>query len=440
MDSRGRWNTVARWGGGALLGACLTAGAALSGEDCINPLAGDGEDNTLIGTDCDQSIRGYAGNDLIRGAGGNDIIQGGAGEDEIYGDSGDDIIDAGTDDDRVEGGSGSDRLTGFGGDDRLLGNSGDDLLRGGSDDDYLDGGPGVDTLQGDSGDDYLDDPEGANTLDGGTNQDTVVGRTGSGVLRGGSGDDFLIVVGNTTAGYELVEGDARQTNGGSDLLFFARDANPDMVYEQAGELLLRFDLRTQDAVQIDLGNVVHVEAVATGDGDDQVIGTDWTASFSYTRRLGGLFVHELFFTAAGDDAIHTGEGDDFVDAGAGDDTITLGTGACYLIGGEGNDTYIWSEAALVGNKVTRLTDLEPGDVVRWQGSWQPADITLDAIQDDGGAATAVRLSGVRKLLLKGVEPGDVRLRQARDGIWIDVLRSLPRRPSLPKGAAPLLGG
>lgn len=433
MDSRWRGRRLGQWMGVALLGACLMVAGASGDDECVNPLVGDAGDNTLIGTDCDQRIRGYGGNDFIRGGGGDDIIEGGAGEDEIFGEQGDEIVNAGNGDDRVDGGLGNDDLTGGGGDDHLLGGEGDDHLKGGSDDDYLDGGPGVDVLEGGAADDYLDDAEGANILDGSTERDTIVGRTGSGVLRGGNGDDFLIVVGNTVLGYELIEGDVRQTNGGSDLLFFARDANPEMVSEVSGELLLRFDLRTQDPVNIDLADVVHVEAVATGDGADQVTGTDQTSFFAYERRLGGLYVHELFFTASGDDVIETGQGDDFVDAGPGNDTVTLGTGACYLIGGEGGDTFIWSEAALAGNKVSRITDLDSGDVIRWQGSWQVDDIALDAVQENGQAGTSVRLRGVRKLTLEGVEPSDVRLRQARDGVWIDVLRSLPRRGPTTKG-------
>ena len=435
-------------GRGARLSGGVPGGGQRVGERATTasiPLVGDAGDNTLIGTDCDQRIRGYAGNDLIRGGGGNDIIEGGAGEDQIFGDEGDDIVNAGNDDDWIDGGPGDDELTGGGGDDHFLGGDGNDHLKGGSDDDHLDGGAGVDVLEGGAADDYLDDAEGANTLDGGIRAGHHRGPHRRAVCCGAAtSDDFLIIVGqaNSIAGYELVEGDVKnQANGGSDLLFFARDANPEMVSEVSGELLLSFDLRTQDPVNIDLADVLHVEAVATGDGADRVIGTDSTF-VAYRGRLGplGLYVHELFFTAAGDDVIETGEGDDFVDAGPGNDTVRLGTGKCYLIGGEGDDTFIWSEAALAGNKVSRITDLDTGDVVRWQGSWQIEDVTLDAVQEDGEAATSVRLEGVHKLTLDGVEPSDVRLRQARDGVWIDVLRSLPRQRSKSKGAAALFGG
>lgn len=409
----------------ALAGFWVVAPCSTAG-DCP-PIDGDDQDNVLNGTSCGEVIRGHDGDDTIHAAAGDDNVNGGKGDDQIFGEEGSDLIDGWSGDDRVEGGPGDDKLVGFGGADRLYGQDGNDELKGGSDDDHLDGGPGNDTLLGGGGNDYLDDTEGLNLLDGMSFHDTVVGRTNSGTLRGGTEDDFLVIVGNSIEGYDLVDGDRNLQGRGSDLLFFARDANPEMVTVENGQRFLKFDLRTQAAVDIDLNQVFKIEAVATGDGNDRLTGTDTTALFAYRNRLGGLMVHELFFSGAGNDIIITGLGDDFVDAGEGDDTVHLGNGAHYLIGGPGKDTFVWAAEALAGKKVSRITDLESGDVVQWKGDWSTEDVSLETTEVDDQAATAVRLNGRVKLNLLGVESEGVRLRQARDGVWIDVLHHLSSR-------------
>lgn len=384
---------------------------ATTGDDVI-----DGSSDPPT-TDCRDNVRAWSGNDLVRALGEDDIVNGGPGDDRLYGDDGDDL------------------LAGAGGNDQLFGGPGNDHLKGESDDDQLFGEDGDDILEGFSKNDYLDGGSGNNSCDGLTDDDTIVGRSGVGLLRGGADDDFIVIVGNSLANYE-VDGDRPGSVTGDDLLFFARDANPDMVKVEVinGKAYrqLKLDLRTALPVEIDLADVHSVEAVITGDGDDRLIGTDDASGGTYESRLREgitpilIPITELFFSGAGDDVIDTKNGGDFVDAGDGDDVITLGTGAHYLIGGGGRDTWIWPEGALSGSQASILTDLEVGDKVQLLGVGS-ADIGLTSTPQDGEVATTVSVQGQERILLHGVEPSAVRIQRLRNGLQLEVLQTLPRQ-------------
>lgn len=377
-------------------------------------------------TDCQDFIFGRSGDDVVHALGGDDQINGDGGNDTILGQGGNDNVQGGGGDDVIEGGEGDDTLNGESNDDRLF------------------GGPGNDTLFGASGKDYLDGGPGQNESDGATDDDLIVGRSAADLLKGGPGDDFLVIVGNSTAGYQL-EGDTGSTNTFDDLLFFARDANPQMVstitvsghtYQQ-----LSFDLRTQLPVEVNLAQAPRVEAVATGDGADHLIGTDTSSRLAYFARFQHsgtpLSVNELFFAAAGNDLIETLEGSDYVDAGAGDDTVKLGSGAHYIVTGSGKDLLVWPEERLKNSNVTTVTDFAVGDRIQFLGSLTPSAVTFSAATESTGPATTISYADEPKILLLGVSPGDARVQALRNGVEIRVLRSIPstatKSPKLLRG-------
>lgn len=401
---------------GAILG-----GTAAWAAGCGNTVRGTQRSDVLDGsydpptTECNDFIFALGGDDVVHALGGDDRVNGDGENDTLYGDGGDDS------------------LVGGGGDDVIYGGDGNDELNGGSNEDQLFGEAGNDKLFGTAHNDYLDGGEGQNISDGGTNDDVVVGRSQEDSLTGGSGDDFLIIVGNSIAGYQL-EGDTGGGNTFDDLLFFARDANPDMVSDitVSGQtyLQLSFDLRTQLPVHVDLAQVPRVEAVATGDGDDHILGTDRSDRPAYFDRFQDsgtpLSVHELFFAAGGNDLIETLEGDDYVDAGAGNDTVKLGSGAHYLVTGPGQDTLQWPLPQLKSTSVSTVVDFAVGDRIQLLGNIAPDAVTVAPTNVTGqDRAVLLTVGGTDKILLYGVRPNDVRVQSFRGGVEIRVTASVP---------------
>ena len=103
------------------------------------------------------------GNDVAHGGGGNDWFDGSSGNDTLYGDDGNDELYGGNDDDTLYGGNDNDQLFGSSGNDTLYGDSGSDELYGHDGDDVLQGGIGQDELDGSLGDDVLDGDGGIDT-------------------------------------------------------------------------------------------------------------------------------------------------------------------------------------------------------------------------------------------------------------------------------------
>ena len=247
-------------------------------------------DDILLGTPYDDLIDAQAGNDIVYGREGDDVIHGGAGNDRLNGGDGDDILWGGGGNDILFGGNGNDILFGEDGDDilfgedgadLLIGGTGNDALHGGSGNDNLDGGDGSDTLDGGDGNDILDGGQGDDTLDGGTGNDILVGGDGSDALDGGTGDDTLY---GGAGNDNLVGAD------GSDTL----DGGDDDDILDGGD-----------------GN----DELDGGDGDDVLIG------------------------GMGDDVIDGGAGNNSIDAGGGCDIIHLSQlgGANIIDGGDGVD-------------------------------------------------------------------------------------------------------
>lgn len=198
--------------------------------------------NTLVGNDAANVLRGMAGDDVLRGEGGNDTMHGGGGNDTFFVTSSSDVVVEGVGwgqndtvvstqsyrlpknvetlvlegtgntegfgngshntllgndgNNRLIGGGGNDTLKGGAGDDKLFANNGDDVIEGGSGNDTLSGGDGNDTLSGGAGDDKLVLTRGADFAEGGAGADTFV-------FRSTEGD--MAVIGDFTAGEDVLD-------------------------------------------------------------------------------------------------------------------------------------------------------------------------------------------------------------------------------------------
>lgn len=367
-------------------------------------------------------------------AGKAEQINGKGGADEIHGGGGDDIIEGGGEDDTIHGDPGNDDIQGDQGKDHIYGGAGNDTLHGGPHEDYLDGN------------------EGADTLDGGTNSDLIIGRDGNDTLIGGAGPDFIVIIGNSLQGY-TIHGDSDTPNTGNvgdDLLFFARDVNPDNFMHKSitkpnGDdyqfTELEFGLHTQQAVTLDIPAEIeaerlrHVQAFATGSGNDTITGSDYAGTSTYSARFfhsgNPMFVGELFFTHAGNDMIDTGGGHDFVDAGAGNDTIICpGDGQFHVITGSGDDTVRFNAADLTGpggaGRTTIVYDLSSGDRLEVLGNTTVAKFEKVDVSDDDQIKTMIKFDHPNddrdrkenEFLLLGARTAQVEIKAFAGGVVI----------------------
>jgi len=240
----------------------IATGGYLPGSQ-YNALAGD----DTVTLPVDAAAAAAAGYNPIQQAfhagDGNDVITGGSLNDTIYGDSGNDII---------HGGAGNDRLFGSGGSDTISGGPGDDYMDGGSSTDTVDysasaaavtvnlllgtaTGEGNDTLlnfenvTGSGLDDTITGSTGNNVLLGGAGNDTLHGGDGNDTLTGGSGLDQLFGdAGNDTLKWDSAD----KLDGGTG--FDTVDAN----------------LASADTIDLRGSNIVNVERILTGGGNDTV--------------------------------------------------------------------------------------------------------------------------------------------------------------------------
>lgn len=199
----------------------------------------------------------------FHGGDGNDAITGGNLNDVIHGDGGNDTL---------VGGAGNDHLMGDGGKDILIGGAGDDVLDGGSSTDTVDyssalGGVSIDiglgTVTGDGHDTLLniENAVGSNfddTITGSSGANTLTGGSGNDVLHGGDGNDTLI----GGDGLDQLFGD-----GGNDTLKWNA---ADKLDGGAGYDTVDANLASSDTIDLRGPNIVNVERILTGSGNDTV--------------------------------------------------------------------------------------------------------------------------------------------------------------------------
>ena len=190
------------------------------------------------------------------------------------------------------------------------------IVGGGDGDDVLEGGEGKDVLFGDAGDD---------TLRGGAGSDTLTGAAGADTLSGG-GPPLVMPI------FEE-EGEEAEEEFAMDIALYA---------SRTGGVAVDLDGAADDGEAGEGDNVLgDVEAVATGSGDDTVIGNEAVNAFftgaGRDRVLGGGG-EDILLGGRGGDVLAGGAGRfSFVLAGAGDDVVTGGEGHDDIQGGQGND-------------------------------------------------------------------------------------------------------
>ncbi len=346
-----------------------TATIVVEGRDEALTLTGTSAANTLTGAGNDDLIRGLGGNDTLRGLGGNDTLDGGVGTNSISGGDGNDVIlvrgteaqadtmagDAGTDTLRIDGTAaltlnGTAGISGI----EVL-EAGGHAVQGTSVANTLDlsgfvAVSGLAGLLGLAGNDSLTGSAFADTLNGGTGVDT---------LRGGNGDDTFVL---------------RATEGQTDTVDGGAGTDRLLVDASGGDVFLYATARLSGIEAIDGAGV----SLRASTGSD-------------TLNFTGIAITNL--------AGILGLG--------GNDTLSGGTGDDVLTGGTGNDSFLFRQAAVMGND--RITDFDASgnDVIRLIGygatmasvaavtTYDAAGALID-LHGLGGDGT-IRLSGVTVL-------------------------------------------
>ena len=374
-----------------------------AGNEVINTSAGNDTINTLGG---DDTITTGAGDDQIvitDGFGTNDVTAGEAGETDgdrldgaaLTGDaivnfsgpeagqlgvgsdtvdftevevvatgSGDDVINSGTGDDTVETNEGDDSFvvtSGFGNDSYTAGEGGEtdgddvDATALATDSIVTFSGPEAGTLTNDGDTLSFEEVELVQT---GAGDDTILSGSGNDSVQTNGGDDTFVVA-NGFGDDSFVAGETGETDGDDiDATAITTDTTVDFSGPEAGTLTTDGNTLTFE----------EVEQIATGSGDDTVIGGAGDDNVT---------------TGAGNDTVSGGEGSDTFDTGAGDDTITFAQGDS-ISSGTGDDTFT-------------LEDLgEPGT----------GPITIDGGDEDSATGDTLRLGDLADLsTLNAVDDG-----------------------------------
>jgi len=346
--------------------------AGTNGEDTIEG-AGTAEDEE-IGLPNADLILGFDGNDSLRGINGNDYLFGGEGDDRLYGDNGNDYLSGGGGNDTLYPGSGNDASYGGAGTDLVVlaqpantsqvydggPDSGDKLLLA---DGYgaftMTGCAGFEKFAGGDGNDSVDwsDATAALEMRGNGGNDTLTGGSGNDILRGGTGNDTL--TGGDGQDYLYGE-DGDDTLGGG--------AGTDTLYTGAGNDNADGGDGDNDRVVLEDAGGGDTVAGGAGTGDRLVLGNGYGA-FSMTGASG----FEEFVGGDGDDTIDWSEaaGPVTLRGNGGDDVLTGGAGADLLTGGPGNDALYGNGAAdiLYGEDgINHLTGGAGNDGIRGGGS------------------------------------------------------------------------
>jgi Ca2+-binding RTX toxin-like protein len=282
-------------------------------EIIVGGRAGD----SLVGGPADDTIDGGPGGDGIRGEGGADTLDGGAT------DAAGDTIDGGDGGDTLRGGPGVDALSGARGRDTADGQAGDDTVAGGDDDDTVSGGSGGDGVSGDEGNDTVRGA--AEGLVGADGRDALSGGAGADGLVGGEGDDSL----TGGPGPDRLEGD---------------DGNDTADYRGAGvSVSVSLDGIPGDGAAGENDDIQpDVESVATGEGDDTLVGSP---------------AENVLDAGGGDDFMDDPGGADDVRGGAGRDVVRSRDDTAEAVGcGEGLDFAIADEDDTVNDDCERVDD------------------------------------------------------------------------------------
>ncbi|MFO0587973.1 MAG: calcium-binding protein [Polyangiaceae bacterium] len=350
--------------GGSALAVVGISSGTVSGADGDDGAGGENDDVTytvenliggtgadvLIGSDQVNIISGGDAADTIDGypnatcpAGGGDVLNGNAGADIfkmddfpncgaiLNGGDGSDTadfslrtadltitIDATANDGDATGNSGAGEKANVKGDvEVVLGGDGDDAITGSANADELHGGNGNDELNGGAGDDTLYGGPDNDELNGGAGNDTIIESGNdaaySPAIAAGTGDDLI----NGGADVDKVSYAARTAD-----LTITLCVNAAATGAPTGTPGGECTDDDGDPLLTEKDNLVNVEWVASGDGDDTITGAEGD---------------EVIEGGAGDDTIHGGDGADSLYGDGGDDLLYGEDGDDYVEGGAGDD-------------------------------------------------------------------------------------------------------
>ena len=256
----------------------------------------------------------------------------GSGRDTLIGGTSANIFKAGLGDDILNGGGGDDTLYGEAGNDTFIGGAGNDTFYGGTDAThdlgidladyssalfgiYADLGAG--TVVGNASTEGTDKLYGIENILGSSSADTLIGELGvKNILQGAAGDDKL--TGN-------LDGDILDGGTGSNLADYSAQTVALVANLSTSANNIYLAGTTPDGTNSD--SVSYVNNVATGSGDDTLIGN----AFANILQAG-----------AGADILIGGGGIDTLYGEGGNDTLTGGLDGDLLDGGAGTDTASYS--------------------------------------------------------------------------------------------------
>jgi Ca2+-binding RTX toxin-like protein len=273
---------------------------------------------------------------VMYGNGGNDELRGGAHDDQLFGGAGNDTIIGGLGSDTMYGGAGSDTLNYFEHINAVtvrLGHAGSDY---GSAGEHDFAAADFENATGGNGNDILIGTDADNVLSGGSGNDYIEGRGGDDKLAGNAGADTLV----GGAGNDTFDASDYDYNGAGDTKMpdiFRGGAGIDTVtYASANRsdrMSLSLDNIANDGLSGERDNLIDIENVTGGDGDDTIIGSD----------KGNVL-------RGGPSNVPDGGDNDFIYGLGGNDILIGGRGKDLLVGGDGDDV-IWSVDGSSGDRI-----------------------------------------------------------------------------------------
>jgi Ca2+-binding RTX toxin-like protein len=375
-----------------------------TGNDTV--FGGNG-DNTILGGAGDVYFAGASGNDYIDGESGNDTIWGGGGNNTIFGGSGNDALHAGGVDKNnpdpmnwmyitngnnyVEAGSGDTTIWGAGGNDTLIGTTGKVTIFAGDGNEYIYGGSGDASINGGGGKDTIDAGDGNDTIFAGKGDTTIYGGNGTDAIQAGSGNDVIFAGdgGTSAAPTQIFGGSGNATiyGGLGTGAIYAGSGNT-TIYGGMGDYFLAGGSGNSVLYVGGAGTDTSPEVGSAGTGHTTIYGGD-----------GGSFLQDSVYGAA---LMIAGSGNTSL-VGSGADTMVAGTGLDVMQGGSGTTRFVFNSN--FGNDT--VLSSSGSDVLEFDASFLPIDLTVTATMDTSGAPALLIESDSGSILVDGGLAGNI---------------------------------
>lgn len=287
--------------------------------------------------------------------------------------------------DSFRGGLGNDTLTGGAGADVMFGDAGNDTLTGGLGADVMFGDAGNDTLNGEADD----------TLIGGLGDDTYVFATTNVTITELAGEGTDTVRYQGAGAFTLLEHTENLYTTAASAIGNAANNYIEIRGNGAFEA---FGLDGADTIFLSVAGIANGYG---GNGDDTItLGTRGRAEGGTGSDFltAGAFVNAGPYSFAVADTLAT------LDGGSGDDTLSASNGVMTMIGGTGNDTFLFDttiqrsntsglSTALNGSFI--INDFSTGqDVVGFRGTTLTASQIVDRFQNYGSDTFGTAVRGV----------------------------------------------